>query len=184
MIAPLDLRGRLFAAGWFAMAAAVVAVANPVIDPRAKLTAVQSILKGVVYSTFDLPTLLVLLVLPCVCGAAAGFLFGTAILDPGDDHGARWAAVRGIGVALLAFVAYVPLLTLWIVGHSYGGKVPPLGGAIVTSVNVLIYVVGVGVVFVGWLILLVGAGAGVGLYVLRRWLPAVNAAPDCHRLGP
>ncbi len=153
-------RGQALAAVWFGLAAGLaaglVAATSPEID-RASL--VDPVL-----------AFLVVRVLPFVLGTVAGYLFGAAILDPAKTRGGRWAAVRGICVALLAYAAYLPAVSLWLIVILSGGTLPDLVEVLLVLIGVLLYST-----WGAWIVLLVGAAAGVSLFLLRGRLGAPPA---------
>jgi hypothetical protein len=105
---------------------------------------------------------------PILIAAFFGSLLGVDILDPEQVKSGWRAAFRGIGIALLSYLLFIVLSAI-IVAVPSGDVV----GVIVFYIFVFFY----GLLFVGWLIVVVGAGAGVLLYLLRLKIIGVNTKP-------
>lgn len=106
--------------------------------------------------------LLLYVILPAVLAAVSGLLIGGTILNQAKTQNAWQAAVRGLCVSLVAWLAYVPVLSIlagrdWNMGFAYKVFLVLLFGSIL----------------VGWLIAAVGIVTALLLYRMRKFLPAM-----------
>ena len=91
------------------------------------------------------------IVLPGVAAGVAGGLLGAPLLDPASCRSGASAAFRGAATALAALVIFAPLFAFGIKWTEPGWS-SPLGLAWL--------VLTVGLLAVGWMVAVVGAGAG------------------------
>lgn len=95
--------------------------------------------------------------IPAFLAAISGFFIGADILNPNKVASARQAAARGLYVSLAAWLAFAPILSLFLprnltIGYVYNVFLVLLGGSII----------------VGWLIATVGIATGLLLYQFRK----------------
>lgn len=131
-----DARPRLFAALVFGAAGLLLAAAwfFPVVVPSRSLVG-----------------LTLYVVLPGAAATLAGGAIGAPLLDPVRCRSGAAAALRGGATALAALVVYAPLLAFGIKWAEPGWTNPfALAWLVLT----------LGLIAVGWMVALVGAGAG------------------------
>lgn len=105
-----------------------------------------------------IPFLLFLyIIIPSFLAAISGFFLGADILNPKKVKGAWHAAVRGLCVSLLAWLAFVPILSA-VAGSSLN----------MSFLHRLSLVLLFGSVIIGWLVALVGIATGLLLYRFRK----------------
>jgi hypothetical protein len=96
-------------------------------------------------------------VIPGVLAGIAGFLFGTAIRNPNKVKSAGHAAVRGLVVSLVAWLAFVPILS--------NVAAQAMNMSFLQKLSLILLF---GSLFMGWLIAGVGIATGLLLYRLRK----------------
>jgi len=147
-----ELSRRLFAGAWFAVAA-VIPVAYYFLLLRGD---------GGPQSGAGLPnfggSLALTASVPILIAGVCGLLLGSTILDAAETKGAGRAIVMGLAIALLS---YLLLFTVSAVLLSFNND--DIVGTIVFLGVLFLY----GLVFVGWLVAVVGAAAGGLLYLYR-----------------
>lgn len=148
----LGLRPRLLAAGWFACAAAI-----PVIFfCGASGGFTRNGLDGV-----ELRGLLLFAAMPVSAAALFGFRVGSRIVDPLNCGTVGGAALRGMWVAFLSYLLFIGACGVLGILAAAAGQSGSLGDA--AGMALLLFVVGM--FYVGWLVLIVGAVAGMVLFV-------------------
>jgi len=156
----LGLKARLLAAGWFAGAACVpvcafflfiwVMMANAGSDVR--------------FTQETIRFVWLFAAIPISAAALMGFMFGCQIVDPLFRTTAWRAALRG---TLVAFLSYV----LFVVGYGVSAAVStdlPRTDSLIHGVSVMAFVFFIGLVLVGWLILIAGGLSGWLLYRVSK----------------
>jgi hypothetical protein len=143
----IGLRERLRAGVWFACAGAIPAV-------------LFLLLFG--GRTLDLQALLFFLLAPSTIAGLFGEFLGASILDEGEVSTAAEACWRGLVVAVFSFITYLIVL---VVPFTRNPNAPD---PFATFLFLCFY----GSIFVGWLVLLVGASAGWLLFKCRAQLGA------------
>ena len=94
-------------------------------------------------------------VTPAILAGVSGFVFGGDILNPDKVKSAGHAAVRGLFVSLVAWLAFVPILS---------SVVAPA----MTFFQRLSWILVIGSLFIGWLIAGVGLVTSLLLYRFRK----------------
>ncbi len=143
-----ELMRRILAGTCFALAAAVPVVYYFLLNPFER--------DGL--PTFGGSTLLTVAV-PIFIAAVGGLSSGAEILDPEQTISVFGAMTRGLLISLLSY--YLMFSASVIVLILTGGDV---FGVLILSVFLFLY----GMLFIGWLIALVGAATGGGLYLIRQ----------------
>ena len=106
--------------------------------------------------------LILYIIIPGILAAISGFILGADILNPDKVRRARQAAFRGLCVSMVAWLAFVPILSMAM------GKETNM-----SFLNKLLLVLMVGPVVAGWLIAIFGMATGLLLYRLRKPLQAM-----------
>jgi hypothetical protein len=104
--------------------------------------------------------LILYIIIPGILAAISGFILGADILNPDKVRRARQAAFRGLCVSMVAWLAFVPILSM-------------VMGSNMSFLNKLLLVLMVGPVVAGWLIAIFGMATGLLLYRLRKPLQAM-----------
>jgi hypothetical protein len=138
---------RLYAADWFVRAAAI---------PCSLILALVSANEPPGSVNKFLLHFLVILAGPAVIAGGWGAALGAAILDPAATRSAGRAAFRGLAVSAVSFVTYIVVIGFCLGGLGYGS----LGDFVRLFIVFLVY----GTIYVGWLMVAVGALAGALLY--------------------
>jgi hypothetical protein len=149
----MGLPARLFAAWWFTVAAAVpVVFFSVVFDHHGNARWAAAHFYAV----------------PLVAAAVLGFTFGASILDPLKVARARTAALKGMIVVARSYLLFTTALLLRaLLPRLCSGEGQGMGG-IGDLLGWFLFILEVGAVFVGWLILLAGAIAGALLFRLAE----------------
>jgi hypothetical protein len=142
---------RIYAAVWFMVAGAVPGVCIISYD----------LIQNRQLRTSPLFLLVLYEIIPALLAAVSGAFLGGDILNEEKINNAGHAAVRGFFVSLVAWLVYVPVLSIlagrdWNMGFAY--KV----------FLVLIF----GSILVGWLIAAVGIVTALLLFRMRNFCPA------------
>jgi hypothetical protein len=106
--------------------------------------------------------LLLYVIIPAVFASISGLLFGGNILNQKKTRNALQAAIRGFCISLVAWLAYVPVLSM------FAGRNLNMGFG-----NRVFLVLLVGSILVGWLIAAVGFITGLLLYRMRKFCPGM-----------
>ncbi len=163
---PIPVRRRLLAAGWTAAVALI-----PVVIFTVQFGFFQ-----------ELAVFLIFSVMPVVCAAMAGFWAGGPLVDPARSLTTRQAIIRGVMVALLAYLLGFALLSVGFVAGTMltgfreltsGQNTDPvklISGLLVSLLYMEILwwtsALATGLVMIGWLIAPLGGLAG---WLLSRY---------------
>jgi hypothetical protein len=141
-----ELRRRLLAGIWFAIAGAIPVVIY------------FSFLWEGDRTHFNAVTILLAIGTPVLMAGISGFSLGYGILDPGEIKSTGQAMVRGLLVALLSYLFFfiASALILAVMNNDESGF-------IIAWAVIFLY----GFLYVGWLITMVGLVAGLLLYQYR-----------------
>ena len=152
----LGLKARLMAAGWFAGAACVPVIFFFLLFWMG--------MGGSAGSGFRLDVTIWILwlfaAIPISAAALLGFTLGSQIIDPLYRTTAWRAALRGTLVAFFSYVLFAIACAVSVAASTDSSQTASLSDA--ASMMVMLFLFGF--VFVGWLILIVGAFAGWLLY--------------------
>jgi len=151
----LGLRPRMISAAWFSVAAIV-----PVVFFFLTFGGVWT--DG--FAHIELWSLWFFCAIPISAAALCGFSVGYRIIDPMNETTAWRAALRGALVAILSYVLFMAAYGVLAVVLSGSRQ----NGSVVDTVSTLLTIFLIGVVLVGWLILISGAVAGWLLFVASK----------------
>jgi hypothetical protein len=141
------LTQRLLAALWFMLAGGIPGI----------FLILYSIVQNGRFGSNPTHLLFLEIVIPGCLAAISGFLIGADILDREKVTTANQAAARGFYVSLLAWLAYVPILSETL-----------LSGFSESLLDRLLVVLVFGSIINGWLMAIVGVGAGMLLFRFRK----------------
>ena len=143
----ITIKQRAYAGMWF-MAAGIV----PVLYVSSLFLSFPSGFSGE-QNSLDVEFALWFMIIPLLITGMMGSLFGASILDTQKVRSGWRAALRGLLVAIVAFLLSTVLISVWIASDEYQSFVPTL-----------IMMFGVGLMVVGWLVAITGVFAGWLLY--------------------
>lgn len=147
----LTLKQRAYAGMWFAAAGMIPVL---FVSPTA-LSAADPYDKG--------EAVIWLAIVPILIAGIIGSLLGASILDPHHVRKSWQAALRGLIVAVVAFLLFSILFSAW---ASYTNEYQ-------SFVQMLFMMLMVGVIAVGWMVAFVGTFAGWLLYKIQEYRLAV-----------
>jgi hypothetical protein len=107
------------------------------------------------------PALCLYIILPTVSAAAAGFIWGSTVLDLSKTKAAADALLRGIKVAAGAFIIFAICFATALPMVEHGWSLHQVPGLLMFSLTL-------GLLAVGPLLLIAGMVAGVTLYAFGR----------------
>ena len=146
----ITIKQRAFAGLWF-MAAAALLIA-PIILPFAMSAEA---------SPHSLDYFIWFLLSPLLITGLVGSLLGASILDTQSTRSWWRAALRGLLIAVIAYLLYAVVLSMW-EGYANHGAFSP--GEAFT--RMLLVVLMWGAIFFGWVVAAIGAFAGWLLHII------------------
>lgn len=151
----ITIKQRAFAGFWFMGAAALVVL--PIIVPFA--TAAESSSESTYYLIWFVCS-------PLLMAGLVGFLLGGSILEARRDGSGWRAALRGLFIAVIAYLLYAVVFSAW-EGYANHGAFSPGEAFTQTLILVLMW----GAILFGWVVAIVGALAGWFLHFISgaRW---------------
>lgn len=143
----ITIKQRADAGMWF-MAAGIV----PVLFVSLLFRSYPSDFSGG-QNSLDVEFALWFIFFPLLITGITGSLIGASILDAQKVRSGWWAALRGLLVAIVAFLLSTVLISFWVATDEYQ-----------SFAGTLVIMLGVGLMVVGWLVAITGVFAGWLLY--------------------